>query len=132
MHCWIFEYWTASPCGILARNSGLVLQVRPDILFLGDLVTSRDHIGKLKKRLESALQDDWFVTTNRSDHPGRPIGVGAIVHCSLAKHMTDCVILHPDVNVSENEKQDWVKAVDGRVQCIKLIHPSSPFTCQFV
>ena len=67
-----------------------------------------------------------------SDHPERPVGVGAIVHCSLAKHMTDCVILHPDANVSESEKQEWNKAVDGRVQCIKLAHPSSPFIWQFV
>ena len=110
--------------GSLPEIVELVLQFRPDILFLGDLVTSREHIGRLKKRLESALQDEWFMTTNISAHPGWPVGVGAIVHCSLAKHMTDCVVLHPDANWSENVKQDWTRAVDGRIQCVKLTHPS--------
>jgi len=58
----------------------LVLTHRPDILFLGDLVTTRDHIGRLKKRIENALNDEWFVTTNISALPGRPVGIGA---CTL-------------------------------------------------
>ncbi len=41
--------------GSLQEVVELVLKHRPDILFLGDLVTSRDHIGQLEKRLESGL-----------------------------------------------------------------------------
>ena len=43
----------------------LVLRHRLDILFLGDLVTARHHIGRLKKQLERDLNDEWFkfVTT---------------------------------------------------------------------
>ena len=70
----------------------LVLRHRPDILFLGDLVTARHHIGRLKKQLERDLNDEWFVTTNISASSGRPVGMGAIIHCSLAKHMLDCVV----------------------------------------
>ena len=114
--------------GSLQEVVELVLKHRPDILFLGDLVTSRDHIGRLKKRLESGLHDEWFVTTNISDRPGRPVGIGAIVHCSLANHMSDCVLQCPYVRGSDIEKQSWMEAVDGRIQHIKLTRPGSPFT----
>ena len=33
----------------------LVLRHRPDILFLGDLVTARHHIGRLKNNLSEIL-----------------------------------------------------------------------------
>ena len=118
--------------GSLSDVVEMVLRHRPDILFLGDLVTSRDHIGRLKKQLESDLHDEWFVTTNISTQPGRPVGVGAIVHCSLARHMTDCVIPYPEANGSETDKQEWIGAVDGRIQCIKITRPGSPLTWQFV
>jgi hypothetical protein len=62
--------------GSLQEVVEVVLRHRPDILFLGDLVTSRTHIGRLKKRLESALHDEWFVTTNISELQGRPVGIG--------------------------------------------------------
>ena len=118
--------------GSLPEVVELVLRHRPDILFLGDLVTSRNHIGRLKKRLESDLQDEWFVTTNISALHGRPVGVGAIVHCSLANHMTDCVVQYPDASGLVGDKQVWAEAVDGRIQCIKITRPGSPFTWQFV
>ena len=118
--------------GSLQEVAELVLKHRPDILFLGDLVTSRDHIGRLKKQLESDLHDEWFGTTNISDQPGRPVGIGAIVHCSLANHMSDCVLQYPYVLESDIEKQSWMDAVDGRIQRIKITRPGSPFTWQFV
>ncbi len=59
--------------GSLQEVVELILKHRPDILFLGDLVTSRDHIGRLKKLLESGLHDEWFVTTNINDRLGRPV-----------------------------------------------------------
>jgi hypothetical protein len=41
----------------------LVRTQRPDILFPGDLVATRNQIGQLKKKLESDLDGEWFVTT---------------------------------------------------------------------
>ena len=38
-----------------------VLRNRPDILFLGDMVTARHQIGRLKLRLERDLGDVWFM-----------------------------------------------------------------------
>ena len=60
----------------------LVIRHRPDILFLGHLVTARHHIGRLKKQLEQDLKDEWFVTRNISASSGRPVGMGAVIHCS--------------------------------------------------
>ena len=115
--------------GSLQEVVELVLKHRPDILFrvlgLGDLVTSRDHIGRLKKQLESDLHDEWFVTTNISDQPGRRVGVGAMVDCSLANHMSDCVLQYPYPLGSDIEKQS---CVDGRIQRIKITRPGSSFT----
>jgi hypothetical protein len=56
--------------GSLPEVVKIVLLHRPDILFLGDLVTSRAHIGRLKQRLENELQDEWFITTNISTARG--------------------------------------------------------------
>ena len=117
IHSWIFERWPLSSSGVPtgSRGAGPTIPTRHTLL---RRFGSREHIGRLKKQLESALQDEWFMTTNISAHPVRPVGVGAIVHCSLAKHMTDCVtvVLHPDAIRSESEKQDWARAVDGPVQ----------------
>ena len=118
--------------GSLQEVVDLVLKYRLDILFLGDLVTSRNHIGRLKKLLESGLHDEWFVTTNVSDRPGRPVGIGAIVHCSLASHMSDCVLQCPYTQGSDTEMRNWMEAVDGRIQRIKITRPGSPLTWQFV
>ncbi len=60
------------------------------------------------------------------------MGIGAIVHCSLANRMTDCVVQHPGTDVSEPNKQAWSAAVEGRVQCIKVTSVDSPVTWQFV
>ena len=118
--------------GSLQEVVEVVLRHRPDILFLGDLVTSRAHIGRLKKRLESELHDEWFVTTNISELPGRPVGIGAIVHCSLANRMTDCVLQYSGADVSEPDKPAWSAAVEGRIQCVKVTSVDSTLTWQFV
>ena len=44
--------------GSLGEVVQIVLAHQPDILFLGDLVTSRSRIGRIKKRLESDLHDE--------------------------------------------------------------------------
>ncbi len=106
----------------------LVTRHRPDILFLGDLVTARHHIGRLKKQLERDLKDEWFVTTNISASSGRPVGMGAIIHCSLAKHMLDCVIECPE----GQNPQTWEAAVGGRVLNIKISRPDLPSTWHII
>ena len=114
--------------GSLQEVAELVLQHRPDILFLGDLVTSRANIGRLKQRLESALNDEWFVTSNIGERSGRPVGIAAVVHCSLAKHMTDCTVLSPEGSALE----EWVGATEGRILNIKVSRPESSDAWQFI
>jgi hypothetical protein len=94
----------------------LVIRHRPDILFLGHLVTALHHIGRLKKQLERHLKDEWFVTTNISASSGRPVGMGAVIHCSSAKHMLDCVGECPE----GQNPQTWEAAVGGHVLNIKI------------
>jgi hypothetical protein len=62
---------------------------------------------------------------------GRPVGVGAVVHCSLASHMTDCIVQHPEASRPEVSPQDWAEATDGRIQCLKVTRPGSPYTWKF-
>jgi hypothetical protein len=113
--------------GSLAEVIVLVLRYRPDILFLGDLVTSRAHIGRLKKQIERNLKDEWFMITNINASSGSPVGVGAIIHCSLAKYITDCTIQPPD----GLDQKEWEKAVSGRILRLKVSRPGVPCTWQF-
>ncbi len=112
----------------------IVLLNRPDILNLGDLVTSQSHIGRLKKQLESDPHDEWFVTKIISTLHGRPVGVRAIVHCSLACHLTDCVIQRLETSRLGISQQEWTKpeVIDGRKQCLKVTLPGSSYTWKFV
>jgi hypothetical protein len=114
--------------GSISAVVDLVLKHRPDILFLGDLVASRCHIGKLKKHIERDLKDEWYVTTNTSTLPGRPVGIGAIIHCSLAKYITDCTI----TPLSHVNKTDWEAAVAGRVLRLQITRPGVPSTWEFI
>ncbi len=63
--------------------AALVKQQRPDILILADVGATRAHIGRLRQRLEAELDDEWFIWTDISASPGYPIGMGAVMHCSL-------------------------------------------------
>jgi hypothetical protein len=58
--------------------------------------------------MERYLHDEWFVTISISALLGRSVGlgIGAIVYCSLADHMTDCVVQYPDTGESEVSKQE--------------------------
>jgi hypothetical protein len=106
--------------GSLPEVVVLILRYRPDIFFLGDLVTSRAETGHLKKQIERNLKDEWFMITNinasQAESSGRPVGVGAIIHCSLAKYITDCTIQPPD----GLDKKEWEKADSGRILRIKV------------
>ncbi len=94
------------PAGACQEVVEVVLRHRFDILFLGGLVTPRSSIGRLTKRVEAALHDEWFVTTNITALPGRPVGIGAVIHCSLANSMTDYVDHFPDAGNLEPSKQE--------------------------
>ncbi len=74
--------------GSLPQVVALALRFRPDIFFLCDLVTSRDHIGRFKKQIERDLKDEWFMITSNNAFSGRPVGVEAIVHCSMCSLST--------------------------------------------
>jgi len=111
--------------GSLQEVVEIVLRQRPDILFLGDLVTTRDQIGRLKKRLESDLGDEWFLSTNISELPGRPVGVGALIHCSLANYMTDCIL-------PQFDESNGARAVAGRILSFKVTRPEFPYVWQIV
>ena len=83
------------------------------------------HIGKLKKQIERDLKDEWYVTTNISALPGRPVGIGAIIHCSLAKYVTDCAIA--PTNNNQVNKTDWEAAINGRILRLQFYPPGSSF-----
>ena len=114
--------------GSLSKVVELVQQHRPDILFLGDLVTSRNHIGRLKKQLERDLNDEWYVSSNISALPGRPVGIAAIIHCSLANHVTDCSISPPE----NSDNTAWKAATDGRILRLLVTRPGLPFKWEYV
>ena len=65
---------------------GLVEQHRPDVLFLGDLRTPRNKIGRQRMEVERRLGEEWFLLTDIGPPPGHQVGVGAMVHSSMAKH----------------------------------------------
>ena len=66
----------------------MVLRHLPDILCLCDLVTTQNHIGHLKQTRARPKKGCVIVTTNISASSARPVGMGAIIHCSLAKLMS--------------------------------------------
>ena len=46
--------------------------------------------------------------------------------------MTDCVISCPETSRQEIHQQEWIRALDGRIQCLKVSKPGSPYTWKFV
>ena len=61
---------------------------RPDVLFLGDLGTGRNKIGRLKLHFEEGVNEEWFLWTNIQKGSGYPVGSGAAIHASAAKHIS--------------------------------------------
>jgi hypothetical protein len=119
-----FRHLEGSLLGIV----DFVMRHRPDVLFLGDLVTTRDHIGRLSKRLESLLKDEWFVLTSISDSPGRPVEIGVVIHCSLANCITTTQVTTP----GDAEQEVWSRAVNGRIMHLQLSRPELPYTWHIV
>ena len=105
----------------------LVLRHRPDILFLGDLVTARHHIGRLKKTTWARSQW-WVVCDNEYLFVLWPTCRNGVIRCSLAKHMLDCVVDCPEGQCP----QAWEAAVGGSILHIKVTRPDLPFTWHII
>ena len=88
-------------------------------------VRTRRHV--LRALLAGAIgfRREWLVTTYISLLPGRSVGIGAVVHCSLANYMIDCVVPDPG-------GIDGAAAVDGRILHLKITRPETPHTWHFV
>jgi formylglycine-generating enzyme required for sulfatase activity len=54
------------------------------------------------------------MITNINASSGTPVGVGAIIHCSLAKYITDCTIQPPD-GLDQKEWEKAARGTDGRL-----------------
>ena len=63
-------------------------EYRPDVSFLGDLGTCRNEVGRLKLLFEDRVNEEWFLWTNIHNAAGYPIGSGAAIHASAAKHIS--------------------------------------------
>ena len=50
--------------------------------------------------------------------------MGAVMNCSLVKHVLDCVVECPE----GQRPQAWETAVGGRILHIKITRPDLPFT----
>jgi hypothetical protein len=117
--------------GSLPAVVALIQQHRPDILFLGDLVrvvTSRNHIQGILVTSQSGLPATLTMSglsppTLALSH--RPVGIGALVHCTLANHVTDCLVpaLH------DRDKAEWEAATGGSILRLQVTRPglSSPW-----
>ena len=106
----------------------LILWHRPDVLFLGDLGVVHNKIGRLKQRMESSLGDEWFMLTNISPYNkrGGPVGMGVVVHCSLAKHVRTLDLPCPE----GGDTATWSQAVTGRIFPLQLSREGCPHTWQ--
>ena len=107
-----------------------VLHHRPDVLFLGDLGVARNKVGRLKLMLERDLGDEWFMLTDISAprKNQRSTGMAAVIHCSLARHITTVEL----VCLEGIEKEEWSKTVTGRIMQLQLSRVGCPHTWQLV
>jgi exonuclease III len=82
----------------------------------------------IRKQIKRDLTDKWFMITNINASSDRKVGVGAMIHCSLAKHVTDSAI-QPPVGLDQTV---WENAVDGRILQIKVSRQGFPLTWHFI
>ena len=92
---------------------------RPDILFLGDLGATRTHIGRLRLRIQEAVDDEWILFTDIRDSPGYPVGSGAMVHASAAKFIRKLEVPCPP----GMDRDSWNEAVGGRILLLEMVLP---------
>ena len=92
---------------------------RPDVLFLGDLGVKRNKIGRLKLRIEEAMNEEWFLLTDIRAARGYPIGIGVLIHSSAAKYTSKIPLVKPP----DVDEVQWHLAVEGRVFGLTLTRP---------
>jgi hypothetical protein len=107
---------------------GLLEQQRPDILILGDLGVANNRIGRLKLQLEASVDEEWVFLKNISNSPGYPVGIGAMVHVSAAKFITQLEVSCPP----GLDQQEWALAVGGRILHLELNRPDADGRIWFV
>ena len=100
-----FRGLACSMCGLV----NLVERHRPDILFLGDLRTPRNKIGKQRAELEASLGEEWTLLTDIRAPPGRPVGIGAVVHSAVARHTKQLEVPCPP----GLDQDQWASVVHG-------------------
>jgi hypothetical protein len=92
--------------------------------------SSRDQIGRLRQRLEAELDDEWFLWTDTSlsAPPGYPVGMGAVIHCSLAQYIRKVELPCP----LEVNREVWRRAVAGRLMQLEVSRPELRIPWRFI
>jgi hypothetical protein len=106
----------------------IVKQHRLDILFLGDLGTTRRKIGKLRLELQAELDDEWILLADICNTAGYPVGLGAVVHVSAIKHIRHLELTCPP----HLNQEQWSKVVKGRILLLELARPETDGPIWFV
>ena len=106
----------------------IVKQHRLDLLFLGDLGTTCRQIGKLRLQLQAELDDEWILLADICKSAGYPVGSGAMVHVSAVKHIQHLELTCPP----HLDKENWSKAVKGRILLLELARPETDGAIWFV
>ncbi len=88
----------------------------------------RDQIGRLRKRLEADLDDELFLWTDTSAQQGYPVGMGAMIHCSLAQYIRKVELPCP----LEVNREVWRRAVEGRLMQLEVSSPKLRIPWRFI
>jgi hypothetical protein len=78
--------------------------------------------------LEAKLDDEWFLWTDIRASPGYPIGMGAVIHCSLAQNICKIELPCP----SDLNKEVWTGAVEGQLMQLEVTRPELPKPWRFI
>ena len=106
----------------------LLEEHRPDILFLGDLGTSRNHIGRLRQQIQADVDEEWIFLSDIGNTTGYPVGSGALVHASAARYIRQMEVVCPP----EIAGEQWSLAVPGRILHLEFDHPDCERRVWFV
>jgi len=107
------------------RTAAELLDIsRCDVLFLSDMRTSRRKIGRVRQLLEGAVQDEWQLLTDVRRQPCRPMGIGVLLHTSLAPRTQQIPIPRPP-GIPNDE---WEEAVGGRLFHLQIASPLTKAT----
>ena len=67
-------------------------------------------------------------TSNISSLPDRPVGVGALIHCSLANQVTDCLV----PALRDCDKSEWEAATGGRILRLRVTRPGLSLQWEYI